>query len=122
MLCVEQDHISDSTELVLAARQIERIGCGSQCRALCLKRGGVELQRPQRVGDVLECRQHGALVLRKRHVVTGLGGSLRMQELEAVEYRLRAAGGGAQDDRAWREQCSGGQSGAAIIASQVELR
>ena len=42
-LCIEQDHVGNSTELVLAARQIERLRCRLQRRALGFERSGVEL-------------------------------------------------------------------------------
>ena len=107
---------------ILAARQLERVGRRAQRGALRLQRRGVELQRPQRVGDVLECRQHGAAILRLGLVVGGFGGALLVQQREAVENRLRAARRDAPDDRVRREQGRGGDGGAAVTAGESELR
>ena len=53
-LRVEECHIRDGTEAVLAARQIERCGRRLQRRALRFQRLGVQLQRAQRVRHILE--------------------------------------------------------------------
>ena len=66
-------------------------------RALRLQRGGVQLQRPQRVGDVLECREHSVAILRFGHFVGGLGRAFLMQERKAVEDGLRAGDAEAPD-------------------------
>ena len=60
--------------------EIERVGRGAQRRALRLERGGIELQRAQRVGDVLEGAEHGVAILRVGHVVGGFGGALLVQQ------------------------------------------
>ena len=79
-LRVEQDDVGDGAEPILAARQIEGVGRRAHRALLRLERGGVQLQRAQRVGDVLKRGQHGVAILRVGLFVGGSGRALLMQQ------------------------------------------
>ncbi len=96
-LRIEQDQIGDRAQPILAAREIERVGCRAHRALLGFERRGVQLQGAQHIGDVLERDEHGVLVLRLRHLECRLGGALLMQQGETMEDRLRAVRRDAPD-------------------------
>ena len=63
-LRVEQDHIGDGAEAILAARKIEGVGRRAHGVLLRLERGGVQLQCAEHIGDVLKRDDHSVAILR----------------------------------------------------------
>jgi hypothetical protein len=82
---VQQRQIADAARLVLRGSQRQAVGCGLLRRRLFAQRIGVELQRAQRVGDVLERLDHGAAVLRRRLLQRGRRRALLVQQRAGVE-------------------------------------
>jgi len=101
-------------EPILAAREIEGLRRRAHGALLRLQRGGIELQRLQRVGDVLERRQHGAAVLRVGHFVGGSRRAFLMHQRKAVKDGLGTGRSESPDGSARAEQRRRRQSRAAV--------
>jgi hypothetical protein len=84
-LRVEQGQVVDRAELILLLGEAEAGGGSVLGRRLGAQGISVGLQRPQRIGDILEGREHGAAVLRGRLLEGGHGGELLVLQGAGIE-------------------------------------
>src|SRR5260370_35396291 len=78
VLCGKQSQIIDGTELQLSARNSKALEGGALGRISRFQSLGIELNRMQRVGDVLEGGDDRAAIHRRRLIEGGIGGAFPM--------------------------------------------
>ena len=83
---------------------------------------GIALESQQAVRDVLKSRQHRGPVVRRGLLSRGHGRSPLMQELPALEQRLRDRSGDVPNSRCRREEVGEFHRVGAVAAAQAELR
>ncbi len=121
-LHVEQREVAHRAEAVLARRQVERLARQRVGLGQALQRVGIEFDRAQGVGDVLEGDEDGLFVLRPRLVVGGFGAALLGAQRTAVEDRLGHAGDDVPEQAARPEQPARLECLRADVRAQVDLR